>query len=42
MVATSKTRKSEDAIYEDRTSECKKTALEQNIRKVVKLKKRKT
>jgi hypothetical protein len=42
MLATSKTRKVADAIYEDRTHECKKTELEQNIRKVVKVKKRKT
>jgi len=42
MLATSKTRKLEDAIYEDRTRECKETVLEQNIRKAVKLKKRKT
>jgi len=42
MLATSKTRKLEDTIYEDRTSERKKTALEQNIRKAVKLKKRTT
>jgi len=38
MLATNKT----DAIYGDRTRECKKTALQQDIRKVVKLKKRKS
>jgi DNA-directed RNA polymerase sigma subunit (sigma70/sigma32) len=42
MLATNKARKLADAIYEDRTRECKETALEQNIRKVVKLEKRKT